>query len=177
MPKRNNLVGEELEKWFFDQKRVTDSGCWEWTGTINGGYGKLQVRRNRLLAHRFSLELHLKHPIPKELEVRHMCHNSICINPLHLQEGTHADNMRDMVEANRQSKGEELSKRLKGVEHIKARGENNIKSKLTQEQVLQIKNDNRATSDIAKQYGVSGTQVLRIQKGTCWKHLNNTVTE
>lgn len=171
MPKRNNLTGKELEDWFFSKKKITENGCWEWLGTINGGYGKLQIRRQRLLAHRYSLELHLKRSIPTELEVRHMCHNSICINPLHLQEGTHSDNMKDMVEANRQSRGDKLSNVLKGINHPKANGENNHKSKLKEEDVLQIKNSNESSYELSKKYKVSSTQILRIKNGESWKHL------
>lgn len=171
MPKRNELTGKELEDWFFNKKKITEKGCWEWSGVVNGGYGKLQIRRQRLLAHRFSLELHLKRPIPKDLEVRHMCHNSICINPLHLQEGTHSDNMRDMVEANRQSKGSILSTKLKGIKHPNANGEYNHKSKLSESQVLEIKNSDKPTLELSKIYNVSKKQILRIKRGDSWKHI------
>ena len=172
MPKRRKMNDEELEKWFFDKKKITESGCWEWCGTINGGYGKLQVNNKRLLAHRYSLELYLKRPIPKSLEVRHMCHNPKCINPLHLEEGTHADNMQDMVNADRQSKGEILSSKLKGVKHQKSNGENNSKSKLTETQVLEIRNNTDSASNLSKIYGVSKTQITRIKNGNSWSYLN-----
>lgn len=172
MPARNNLTGKELEEWFFNKKNINETGCWEWTGVINSGYGKLQICRKRLLAHRFSLELFLKREIPKELEVRHMCHNSICINPLHLEEGTHRDNMKDMKDANRQSKGEKLSQVLKGIKHEKANGERNHKSKLTEQQILEIRNSNMSSAYLSNIYGVSRTQILRIKNGKSWRYLN-----
>jgi hypothetical protein len=171
MPKANILTGKDLESWFFNKKKITDNNCWEWTGTINGGYGKLQIQRKRLLAHRFSLELHLKREIPKNLEVRHMCHNSICINPLHLEEGTHEQNMKDMVVANRQCKGMNLSIKLKGIKHEKSRGEHNHKSKLTEEQVINIINSDKSSSKLSKEYNVSRTHILRIKNKESWKHL------
>lgn len=171
MPKRNSLTGNELKEWFFNKKDIKENGCWEWNGTINGGYGKLQICRKRLLAHRLALELYLDREVPKELEVRHMCHNSICINPLHLQEGTHKENMQDMIDANRQSKGERLSKVLTGIKHKKANGENNHKSKLVKQQILEIKNSSMSSSYLSNLYGVSRTQILRIKKGQSWKHL------
>ena len=39
------------------------------------------------------------------LVVRHTCDNRICVNPEHLEVGTHQDNMDDMVRRNRQAKG------------------------------------------------------------------------
>lgn len=173
MPKRCKMNDEELEKWFFNNKKITENGCWEWSGTVNGGYGRLQVNCRRMLAHRYSLELYLKRSIPKDLEVRHMCHNSVCINPLHLQEGTHADNMKDMVDANRQSKGDVLSSKLKGVKHPKSNGEMNHKSKLTESQILEIKNSNKRKSELSLAYGVSSQQIYRIKNGKTWRHLTN----
>jgi hypothetical protein len=167
------MNNEELEKWFFDNKKITEKGCWEWSGTVSGGYGRLQVNRIRLLAHRYSLELHLKRQIPNDLEVRHMCHNSVCINPLHLQEGSHADNMKDMVDANRQSKGEILSSKLKGIKHPNSNGEKNTKSKLTETQVIDIRKSNLTTKELSNLYKISKNQVLRIKNGISWSYLNN----
>lgn len=168
------MSADELKTWFFQQKRVTENGCWEWTRCINAGYGKVMINARRMLVHRYSLELHLNRPIPKELEVRHMCNNPICFNPEHLQEGTHYQNMRDMVNSNRQSKGDKLSKSLKGVKHPKANGENNHKSKLTEEQVLEIlsfKGVRGMTTYLAKKYGVSRNQITSINTGKSWKHI------
>lgn len=176
MSRRPTMSEEELIKWFYNQKRVTDSGCWEWTRCINGGYGKVCINGKRMLVHRHSLELHLKRPVPKELEVRHMCHNPICFNPEHLQEGTHYQNMRDMVESNRQSKGEKLSSRLKGIKHVKANGEGNSNSKLTEDQVLEILAHNGVPGSqlyFAKLYGMSRNHIKRIQNGKSWTHLGN----
>lgn len=176
MPRRPNMNEEELIKWFYQQKRVTDSGCWEWTKCITGGYGRVSIFGRRILVHRYSLEVYLNRPIPRHLEVRHMCHNPICYNPEHLQEGTHYQNMRDMVESNRQSKGEKLSARLKGIKHVKAAGAENSNSKLTEEQVLEIlahKGIPRCREYLAKVYNVSIRQIERIQNGKSWTHLGN----
>jgi DNA-binding transcriptional regulator YiaG len=166
MPKkRKNMTDEELEKWFFEQKTITETGCWEWTGVrIKNGYGMLSVKRIRYLAHRYSLQLFLKRPIIDKLEVRHMCHNPPCINPLHLKEGTHSENMSDMVNANRQAQGEYLSQRLTGIKHTNAAGVKNHKSKLTIEQITEIRSLTIKTKDIAKLFNVSANTIRRVKK-------------
>lgn len=172
--RRPAMDTDQLVEWFYNQKRVTENNCWEWTRCVNGGYGRLSINGRRLLVHRYSLELHLKREIPKELEVRHMCNNPICFNPEHLEEGTHYQNMKDMVNSNRQAKGDYLSKHLKGVKHIASNGEGNSNVKLTEEQVLNIlahKGLRGSQVRLSREYGVSRKQVERIQNGKSWKHL------
>jgi hypothetical protein len=174
MPRRPNMTDEELNIWFLNQKVEDENGCWNWTGVLNGGYGHLSIKAKRILAHRYSLQLHLKRPIPKNMEVRHMCHNTKCFNPEHLKEGTHAENMNDMVQAGRQAKGLFLSVSLTGIKRDSAKGERNNKAKLTTSQVLEIislKTSTQSSRDVGKLYSVSGTTISYIWSGKSWKHL------
>lgn len=167
-PKMNDI---ELEEWFFNQKQI-ENGCWLWTGVrIKGGYGILSVKGQRVLSHRFSLSLHLKRPIQFGLEVRHMCHTTSCINPDHLEEGTHTQNMNDMVVANRQAAGKRLSEALLGREHVNGCGEKNGRAVLTSNQVHEIRKSGSSSGDLAKQYGVSKPTILRIINRKTWKHV------
>lgn len=89
-------------------KRVKKSeGCWLWAGPLTStGYGDFYTSRYfRCLAHRFSYEL-AHGSIPQGMEVRHKCDNPPCVNPDHLEMGTHLENMRDSVARNRNAKGE-----------------------------------------------------------------------
>lgn len=81
--------------------------CWPWLrGRSREGYGKIYWANNRCrLAHRLALELHQEAPVPRNMEVLHSCDNPPCCNPAHLSAGSHADNMRQMSERNRASKG------------------------------------------------------------------------
>ena len=79
------------------------TGCFIWTGAAGyDNYGRYLVHGKTMLAHRFSALIHgLDMSKP---EVRHTCHNTLCVNPAHLTTGTHQDNMDDKVKAGRQSR-------------------------------------------------------------------------
>lgn len=89
--------------WHFilDKFILTDSGCWEWIGTIySNGYGKFEYQKSQWRAHRLAYYFSYGQ-IPSGLFVCHKCDNPICINPTHLFVGTHQDNMDDAVEKGR----------------------------------------------------------------------------
>jgi hypothetical protein len=81
-------------------KHVVDTGyCWEWIASKKGaGYGQFGIQKNRkqkiYSAHKVAYLL-FKGKVAKNLEVRHLCHNASCINPEHLELGTHQDNHDD----------------------------------------------------------------------------------
>jgi hypothetical protein len=175
MQRRKKMSDSDLEIWFYQQKEITETGCWNWKGgKIKDGYGMTSIKGKRYLIHRYSLELYNKKPIDKNLEVRHMCHNPSCYNPEHLKTGTHADNMKDMVDANRQSKGELLSEKLKNIKRKKLLGENNIKSKITEKDVKEICSlkDFISQVELSEIYNISRTHIQRIQSRQFWKHVS-----
>ena len=95
-----------LPKRFWDKVKVVDctlrpdlGPCWEWMGSINSsGYGNLTIgsrtdgTRRIINAHRFTY-LNLIGPIPEGLEPDHLCRNSPCVNPHHLELVTHHENV------------------------------------------------------------------------------------
>ena len=82
------------------------SDCWLWVGAKNGGvYGHLKVGDGHLLAHRYSYEL-LVGPIPKGLQIDHLCFTPLCVNPQHLEPVTPRENCQ------RRSKHLQAMKRL-----------------------------------------------------------------
>lgn len=80
---------------------ITEAGCWEWAGnTLRTGYGRVSMNSKTVAAHRLAYETWVG-PIPEGHVVRHKCDNPPCINPDHLETGTHLDNMKDMVDRGR----------------------------------------------------------------------------
>jgi hypothetical protein len=156
--KGDNIIS--LKKRFWEKVNKTDK-CWLWTGAVNiGGYGRIHVDGQIVLAHRISYELH-NGKIPQDdsyhgICVLHTCDTPSCVNPNHLQLGTHRDNMQDM------------SKKKRGCH-----GEKAPWSKLTQKQVDEIrdiyKKGNIAMRPLAKQFCVSYTTINFIINNKNWK--------
>ena len=69
-----------------------NTGCWLWTGTLNGrGYGLIKFDGRNIYAHRYVFE-RLVGPIPPGLELDHLCKVHCCVNPTHLEPTTHREN-------------------------------------------------------------------------------------
>jgi hypothetical protein len=69
------------------------NGCWEWTGALVHGYGYFgMVKGDTRKAHRVAYEWEVG-PIPEDRELDHLCLNTACIRPDHLEAVTHQVNM------------------------------------------------------------------------------------
>lgn len=106
---------EEMKPWLeraknntFTESKYTvneDTGCWEWNVLdASKAYGNkicVSIKRVKksILPHRLSYYIH-KGEYP-EL-IRHRCHNKCCVNPDHLEEGSHRQNSLDNSEQIRQ---------------------------------------------------------------------------
>jgi len=75
-------------------RSIRKGDCWEWTGSLFQGTGYAQVWADGTtrLGHRVVYEL-LVGPIPKGLELDHLCRVRSCVNPAHLEPVTHKVNM------------------------------------------------------------------------------------
>ena len=137
-------------------------GCWEWNGRKSKGvrllpYGIFDCYDKGLAAHRVSYYLFYgKYP---EHCACHTCDNPSCVNPVHLFDATHTENMRDKVLKNRQHKPNH-------------QGSKNKLAKLTDAQVVDIRSRTKQKKkDIALEFGVSRSLITMITKNQIWQHI------
>ncbi len=69
-----------------------NTDCWEWTASLNKGYGQVNVNQKILPAHRVMYELK-RGLIPLGQDLDHLCRVSRCINPKHLEPVSHRENL------------------------------------------------------------------------------------
>ena len=82
----------------------TTAGCWEWQGPrLPAGYGTVgrgPKNSGRILTHRAVYEA--SHgPIPKGFQIDHLCFNTPCCNPAHLEAVTAKENRRRQADRSR----------------------------------------------------------------------------
>ena len=143
-------LAEKLDRYSMPEP---NSGCQLWLAHTVWGYGHVHWKGRDHRAHRLAWEL-VNGPVPDGLVICHRCDVKACINPNHLFADTIVGNNED--------------KRKKGRQ---ARGEGVNTAKLTEKQVREIRLDPRETRDIAAQFGVDLSTIIRIRNGSTWKHL------
>jgi hypothetical protein len=154
---------ELLKTLLLNRCRLAENGCWEWIGCTHKGYGRFEssgismsaLKSKKRGAHQVSYEAY-KGKIPSGLVVRHTCDNPLCINPDHLILGTQAQNVAD-----REARG-----RRKDIN-----GEKIGTSKLTAEQVYEIRASELSYAHLAEIYNVDKSNIAAIKTGKSWKHL------
>ncbi len=156
--KRNYALKLSSEEIFWaNLEKLNDNECWVYTKCIStAGYGRIQINRKFISAHRFSYQLHFG-DIPEGMFVCHHCDNPPCCNPYHLFLGTSSDNSNDMAAKFRNDKGEE-----------------HWNNKLNEAQVLEIKSlikNGDPVSVIAKMYGIHVNTIYDIRNNRIWKWL------
>ncbi len=123
------------------------SGCWIWQGARNPqGYGNRYCKRRKRAfgAHRVYWE-EAHGPVPEGYELDHLCRVPLCVNPDHLEPVSHATNIQ--------------------------RGKT---AKLTPVIVEQVRQAEGSIRKIAKQFGISSSQVSRIRLGRNWSDADTT---
>lgn len=133
--------------------------CWPWMGGRfkdgNGvaSYGAFTIGRRTIKAHRYAYAIAFG-PFDTRLKVCHQCDNPMCCNPNHLWLGTYDDNNKDRNLKGRQAKGESVST-----------------ARLTEQQVIAIRDDPRTQRAIAAAYGLAKSTVGYIKSKRNWSYL------
>ena len=137
-----------------------NSGCWLWSGDVNGGgYARVEPFRHRN-GQREAWRAAFGDP--GDAHVLHRCDMRCCLNPDHLFLGSNADNVADKVAKSRQARSQ---------------GEQHPAAVLTDAQVMEIYHDARPLSAIAAALGVTKATVNDIRSGKHWAHLTGGVPQ
>lgn len=139
--------------WKFVNKT---ENCWLWTGGINSkGYGNFWMNGKTLLSHRYAFEN--INGIKPSSSLLHSCDNPKCVNPEHLREGTHQDNMDDKVHRNR-------CYRPKGILNIQAKITPEIANTIREE----YKTNKITQKSLSDKYNICQTTVSQIILNKTW---------
>lgn len=157
---RNNKCCSQVER-FWQKVEKRESGCWIYQGCRDKwGYAHVGINGKRRQAHRYSYEL-ANGPIPVGKILMHSCDNPPCVNPAHLSIGTDADNHADAKRKGRNSRGEKTRR-----------------NKLTEAQVIGIRNRLRREGpkrsncrELAEEHGVNVGTIHAIEQGRTWAYL------
>jgi len=144
-------MDDATKERFFAKVDKTDD-CWLWTGVkFRNQYGRFEDK----VSHRVSW-LIAGNTIPEDKPIlRHKCRNRHCVNPEHLEVGTHRENTADRIR-----------------DGTDIRGENVKTAKLTPEQVIAIRGrTSEIKTKLAEEFGVSKAAIYDIIHRRNWKHL------
>ncbi len=154
---------EDLEALLLSSRRITERGCWEFTGNrkahkFNYGFQRFAGRAHHV--HRLAAFLWKGLSLSdSETHVLHRCDNPPCFNPDHLFFGDNAANAAD-----RDAKGR--GNPPKGEEHGR--------SKLDAEAVEEMRRLHREMAitgkDLGRIFGVTQAMAARLLKGTAWRN-------
>lgn len=129
----------QITTWTVDP----ETGCWNWDGRWEGGYGRLFVDGRHVMAHRWVYE-QIKGTILEGDEPDHLCRNQRCVNPDHLEPVSHAVNVQ--------------------------RG---ALAKLTAEDVVSIRAlaDTMTQVELASRFGVTQVNISLILRRKTWTNI------
>jgi len=82
-----------LERLMDKVEKDAATGCWNFTGSRNpAGYGRIYDGTRKTYAHRAMYAAWVE-PIPEGLSIDHLCRNTSCVNPDHLEAVTQRENV------------------------------------------------------------------------------------
>jgi len=143
-----------METKFLAKVHKTET-CWNWTGRLDaGGYGRFSIKGIWNKAHRVSYE-RFNGTIPDGLLVRHRCNNRRCVNPAHLEVGTHKDNVDDMFRTNPPDRTGDRSHAKKILQ-------------ADADEIRQWREFGYTQQSLGEAFGLKQGHISRILAGGCW---------
>lgn len=190
---RSKLCSTECRYWAkIDIKGIDE--CWLWIASkLHDGYGAFGIAGKPIRAHRYGYEL-VNGAIPDGLVVMHSCDIPLCQNPKHLKAATILENNMDCFKKQRNPTAKltedqvknilldyrpnqeialdygvdgrcisdiKIGKSWKRIEGKRGR----VKKKLSAEQIINIRADNRLHIEIAKDYNIGRSAISNIKCG------------
>ena len=170
MPKRAQLEAlindidwvESFTVKYTDAEGPLKTPCLEWQGGLDrSGYGRVHIKKHHetgtgrnFYVHRLNYMINRGYITPEEY-ILHQCHNRLCGNPNHHKLGDHNDNMADLADSGRVA------------------GENNHKSKLTEDDVRDIielyYDEEWTVTDIMEEFDMARGSITDLIYGRTWK--------
>lgn len=97
MGKRSSFERIPRDFW---SKSEPSGMCRVWQGCVGSdGYGHVRSNGKIVAAHRLAFEIANGRPVSGH--ILHSCDNPLCVNPAHLSEGSHLENMQDCASRRR----------------------------------------------------------------------------
>lgn len=132
---------------------------WPFSKKTKSGYGNIRHNGRMVYVHRLCLELKMGRAIRPKMQAAHapgICHNRLCVNPRHLREATVSQNNTD-----------------KEIDGTMPLGDQHVLSKLTAQQVLDIKRSDMFHRELAEIHGVVRQTIGDIKSGRTWAWLKS----
>lgn len=155
--------GTAEERFWRNTDKKGPDDCWNYKSLKPNGYGHISLGgrgAKRMLAHRFSYQLHnggLKDWTGVDGAVMHLCDNPSCVNPAHLRLATAQENNVDAV-----NKGRANRRPPRGSKHGNAI--------ITEEMAKYIKESKKSNVELAAELGTHRANIWYVRnKG--WRHV------
>lgn len=150
---RSNANRPSIEEAFWKHVQKSE-GCWNWTWLLDkDGYGLFPYMKKMHRAHVVALRLDGR-PVPAGKYGCHHCDNPKCVRPSHLYAGTPRQNVGDKIRRGRQPMGSAIPA-----------------AKLSEADVIRIRQMTGTHGEIASGFGVARATVSLIKERKTWRHV------
>lgn len=164
MPRQKFIGPLKLSERDLKAKSIEEGDCWIWMGGYSSFLYPVMRRFGQNITVRRVIIMELKNkPLRDDQPVRMTCGNKSCVNPAHTQPSTFSA---VATLAGKQGKFSGLKRCAAIANYARTRG------KLDMEKADYIRASDERPTDLAKQFGVSLSNIKKIRAGEAWKNYN-----